>query len=509
VVAQPPLPPDPAGTSKARRRKVLAGGEGGRRVEAVNPSTPSSAWREMSPKWSRVETLLGGTDSMRAAGKKYLPQHENEKDENYRERLDRAVLYNMTQDVLESLVGRPFSEPMKVSDDCPPVMRNILDDVDLQGNAVGVFCRKWFKEGLAKGLAHVLVDYPTLPALPEGETRTAATDQKDERRPYWVFIKPENLIAANSVVRDGREILTHARILEEEKIPHDTWGERTVKKVRVFDCDPDQDVVTFRVFTLREDEKEWEETTPATQIDRPRIPLVTFYADRTGLMTAKPPMEDLANLNVAHWQSDSDQRNVMTVARFPMLAVSGVDDSGGKVVIGPKRVLSTPEATGRWYYVEHGGAAIAAGRQDLLDLEEKMSGHGAEFLRKKPGSQTATARALDSAEATSPLEDVVQRFNDAVAQVMDVTGGWLGLDEVGSVAVATDLGPETIEAADFDALKSARDRRDISRKTLLGEYQRRGVLSADFDADKDEEELRGEDVGGAATTGPIDLLAAQ
>lgn len=501
------LPPNPAGTSRTRKRKVLAGGETAlRREKTATVATQSGAWREMSPRWTKIETLLSGTCAMRAAGKKFLPQHENEKDETYQERLERAVLYNMTQDTLDSLVGRPFSDPVEIGDDVPEPVAVILDDVDLQGNKIGVFARKWFREGLAKGLAHVLVD---MPARPVSEDRTAADDIKDALRPYWVFIKPEQIISATSVVREGREILTQIRITENATVIEGQWGERIVKRIRVFDCDPDEDVVSYRVFTLDEDLHEWVETTPATAIDAERIPLVTFYADRTGLMTAKPPLEDLADLNVAHWQSDADQRSVLTVARFPLLAVSGVDDGGGKVLIGPKRVLSTPTEQGKWYYVEHGGAAIAAGRQDLLDLEEKMATKGSEFLRKKPGSITATARALDSAEATSPLEDAVTRFNDAIAQAMTITGRWMNLDDAGTVSVVTDLGPETVEASDFDALKTARAGRDISRETYLSELVRRGTLAEGFDSAKDLESLKSEDVGPAAIGGPIDPLAAQ
>ena len=69
------------------------------------------------------------------------------------------------------------------------------------------------------------------------------------------------------------------------------------------------------------------------------------------------PLLDLAWLNIAHWQSSSDQRHVLTVARFPMLAGSGVPENTN-VVVGPDRMLTTPNADGKFYYVEHTGAAI-------------------------------------------------------------------------------------------------------------------------------------------------------
>jgi hypothetical protein len=38
----------------------------------------------------------------------------------------------------------------------------------------------------------------------------------------------------------------------------------------------------------------------------------------------EPPLLDLAYLNVKHWQSQSDQDNILHIARVPILALIGV-----------------------------------------------------------------------------------------------------------------------------------------------------------------------------------------
>jgi hypothetical protein len=75
--------------------------------------------RAMLPVWEKIETLLDGTDAMRAAGQAYLPQHEEESDTAYNERLARATLLNMLQMTLDAWVGKPFSEPIGSGDDVP------------------------------------------------------------------------------------------------------------------------------------------------------------------------------------------------------------------------------------------------------------------------------------------------------------------------------------------------------------------------------------------------------
>lgn len=463
--------------------------------EDLTPASPSAAWNTMSPVWDKVETVLAGTAAMRAKGTRYMPRHEEERERAYKERLDRAVLYNISSMTLESWVGRPFSDPVKLID-VPEEMGPVLADVDQQGNAVGVFARRWFREGLAKALAHILVDFPAAAPVEAGRVRTLADDLAEGRRPYWCFVRPENLLFASAVIRDGREVLTQVRI-RETHVERDGWGERTIHRIRVIaHSGVAGDKAVFSIWEM-DDRQKWFEAQAPQVMDIDEIPLVTFYADRSDFMTGKPPLEDIVDLNIDHWQSRADQKAILTVARFPILAASGVvPEEIDKVLIGPQRILSTPDPSGKWYYVEHGGAAISAGREDLRDLEEQMAHYGAEYLRKRPGSESATARALDSAEATSPLEDSAIRFNDALARAMDVTGKWMKIEEPGRVEVPIDLGPETVQGEDFQALHAARDRRDLSREQYLKELRRRGTLADDFDPEADLALLTNEVVTG-------------
>jgi hypothetical protein len=436
-----------------------------------------------------METVLGGTEAMREAGAEYLPQHPEEEPQRYDERLAAATLLNITELTLDSLVGRPFSDPVKVLDTVPEQVKTVLDDVDLQGNNIDVFARQWFKEGLAKGFAHCLVEFPRRPEVAEGEApRTRADDLREGSRPYWVFIKPENLIFAHTEVINGVETVTHARILEEttERVG---FAEVWVTRIRVIE--PGIQQIYLKVVDERTQEVTWKlEDEFLTDLDF--VPLVTFYAEKDAPFVAKPPLSDLADLNIAHWQSCSDQRQILTVARFPMLAASGADQEATKMVVGPFSWLSSPDAQGRFYYVEHSGKSIGAGRQDLLDLEEQMAHYGAEFLTKRPGRETATARALDSAEATSPLQDMTLRFIDALNQALFFTAQWLKLDDGGSVEMTTDFGPEDPDQSDMNILKFTRNRQDISRRNYLKEMVRRGILPDDFDIDEDQKFLEEE-----------------
>ena len=177
-----------------------------------NPATTCEEYDALKPKWDRTIAVLGGTDAMRKAGKSYLPQHRAEDDAEYGERLDTATLYNITELTLNALVGRPFSEPVKYTDESAESLLEFVDDVDLEGSNMDVFARFWFRDGVAKLISHVLVDMPASDILPE--ERTLADDDRENMRPYAVHIPPENLFYWTHENVDGRDMLTEIRWIE-------------------------------------------------------------------------------------------------------------------------------------------------------------------------------------------------------------------------------------------------------------------------------------------------------
>jgi hypothetical protein len=450
--------------------------------DTTDPSQTSALYELMAPRWELINSLLGGTEVMRAAGETYLPRHEEESDLDYQERLATAVLLNMVEHTLETLVGKPFSEPIVASEDLPQQIADLFQDIDQQGNNLDVFCRAWFREGLAKAHSHVVVEFPR-----KAGVKNLAQERAAGLRPYWVAVRPENLLAARYVTISGVKTLVHARILE-TYTEVEGFSEVTKQRIRVMEpgvvrlYTPVKVKGSNKVKWTVLDGDEW-----LTGLEV--VPLVTFATHPD-----KPRLLDLAHLNVAHWQSYSDQRHVMTVARFPLLACSGSGgpnkDGSDDITIGPNKVLYSPDPQGRYYYVEHTGAAIEAGRKELGDLESQMANYGAQFLKKRPGSETATAAALDSAEASSELEAMTYMFCDAVAQALSLTAAWLRITgSSGTISLTTDWSGEEINTKDpVGVLQQARKDKDISREAYVNALKDMfGLLPENYDVDKDLE----------------------
>lgn len=442
--------------------------------------TPSQAYRDMCENLELVNTLMGGTDAMREAGQTYLPREPKESPEAYRNRLSRSVLYNAFADTVQKLVGKPFSKPSVLLQNTPEQIKGWSDNIDLCGSNITTFCRELFEFGLTDGLTHILIDFPR-----NEPGQTLADEQKAKARPYAVPIKASNLIAWSSELVNGVRTLTQVRIRENATEPDGKWGEKTVQRIRV--------LFTDRFDLYEKQKKDWV-LIDQGELSLGRVPLVTFYTGKTGFMTAKPPLLDLAHLNVQHWQSSSDQEHILHFIRFPLLHGAGFNQDQKEIEIGPNRMIISEDPQAKLTYVEHTGKAVDAGRQSLRDLEEKMDTMGAQLLVQRSGDATATAAALDTSKTNSALHDMVRRLENAMAQTFVLMAAWAKMDteNVGGVNINEDFGLSLIAGKDEDTLLKSRLAGELSRETYLSELKRRSVLRDDIDVEEEIERIETE-----------------
>lgn len=432
-------------------------------AQQATPATPSPEVEAMAQEWPLITALLGGTSAMRAAAKTYLPQAPAESDVAYQYRLKTSTLFNGFRRTVETLAGKPFSEPLQLNDDVPPQIAEYTKDIDLEGRNLQAFAHGAIQTALAYGLAHILVDYPPTPA------GTLEDQRRSGARPYFVAIHPKNLLGWTSERINGAETLTQIRIMESAREQVGEWGVKIIPQVRVLERD------NFRIY--RQNEKDEWVLFREGAVSLGEIPLATIYGDRTGFMTARPPLLDLAYLNVEHWQSNSDQTNILHVARVPILFAAGFGDS--KLTIGANTAVSADDPTAKLEYVEHTGAAIDAGRESLKDLEERMSLMGAQMLMHKPGSRTATEKSIDTAESDCALSAVVLNGEDALEQGLQFMAKWDGLAEGGSIEINDDFGG-WMDTLDENTLLRCRELGILSAETVFSELQRRKVISEEL-----------------------------
>ena len=340
-------------------------------------------------------------------------------------------------------------------------------------NDINAWSVDFFREGLSHGLCHAFVDHQKAVGV-----RTQADEKAAGVRPYVVMVKPEQVCGWR--VRDG--VLTQVRYREIIEESDGDFGTKCVTQIRVLEPG---------MWTTYRKPKEggvWAIHDQGTT-NLSVIPWVTFYTGRTGFMTAKPPLLELAHLNIKHWQSQSDQDNILHVIRVPILVRIGVQaqyDNQGKVIppefkVGTGALTDLP-INGDMKYVEHTGKAVDAGRQALLDLIAEMRMAGAKLLTPdKSATKTATQAEEEAAQDLSPLSRMANHFADCLAQLLQFMADYRSLGEGGTVEMRGSFDVDYMPEVSLPTLVAMANAGMISKETLFTEMQRRGVISDEYD----------------------------
>jgi hypothetical protein len=450
-----------------------------------DPSKTLPAVDAMREDWAIVDPLMGGTRAMREAGEALLPKWPKEEDCDYRNRLKLSTLLPAYSETVKNNTGRVFAEPIVLGEDIPKPIEAYAENFDRQGNNLQVWAQSFFTQALSHGLCHVLVDYPKTTDGEGNKTIVTKADEKAAKvRPYVVMIRPQQVLGWRSSSVDGEHVLTQFRYMEEVEEDDGAFGTKSVAQIRVLIPGA---WATYREGSVR-NKKGWQLHDQGTN-SLGHIPLATFYTNRTGYMTAKPPLIELAYLNVKHWQSQSDQDNILHVARVPMLAISGIDDDTWELKVGTASATKLP-TNGKMEWVEHTGASIEAGRTSLADLEDQMRIAGAKLLQKdKQVTKTATQAEDEAAQEMSPLQTMASQLEDTLDQTLQFFAEFIGEKEGGHLQVNgnfdIDFAPETTLPLLLNMASQGR----LSDETLFSEMQRRNVVSSDIKWDEEKAKI--------------------
>lgn len=434
---------------------------------------PSKALMHMAEEWELVSTLLGGTFEIRTKGEKYLPKFERESDNKYQKRLQTATLFPAYSRTIDILSSKPFSKSLTLK--TPANIEQWLENADLQGRDIDTFASDVFYDALAYGACGVLVEFPV-----SGDIKSLAQEKEAGLRPYFVHYRAKDVLGWREEVQNGVSKLIQLRLRECKMEADGEFGEKEVEYIRVLKPG------SWELWKKNEKDDWVLSESGVTTIKE--IPFVPFYGNRNrGFMCAKPALIELAHLNIEHYQSSSDQRNILHVARVPILALIGVNESD-EVVAGSSSAANLPMGADM-KFVEHSGAAIGAGRESILDLEERMRQTGAELLVIQPGKITATQVYTEDEGNKCALQRIVESFESSMNRCLQFMADWVGESDGGSVELFKDFGAASLTDASAQILLAAANANKISDATLIEEYKRRGILSYEINADDEKDRI--------------------
>lgn len=479
--------------------------------ENIRLTKRTDASQRMTDYIDKIDAIIGGLETMRAYPGN-LPSFPNEETAAYNYRLTCAKLTNIYRDTVESLASKPFEEEIRIVEgenkSIPEAITDFAENVDGRGNNLTVFASTTFFNGLNNTHDWILIDYPV---VERGTIRNLEEQKKAGIRPFWNHVLARNVYEVRNAVVGGNERLNYIRVFE----PAANGVADRFTEYEMIDGKPQL--------------TRWEKNTKGEYVKIDQrfltidvIPMVPFIAARRDGddWSFDPALRSAAELQVTLFRQESSLEFASEMTAFPMLSANGVKPDTDPVTkkprplaVGPSCVLYAPAdgngRVGSWTYVEISANSLTFLQSKIDKTKTDLRELGKQPLTAQSGNLTVITTAVAAGKAKSFVGQCGLLLKDAIENALVITCKWFGrsIDAAYDPEVSVYDGYDDFgdRGAEVTAIHEARKERDISQETYWQELKRRGILSAEFDPDKERALLLKELPGDNDETDPGDL----
>jgi hypothetical protein len=442
---------------------------------ALLPATKGIYYNSFLGEWAKIEAVYGGDSAIKNAATLYLPQLTGQSKTEYDAYLTRGCFFNAFARTTQGLSGA-ITRKEPVIETIPRV-EEVLSSVSLANESVQEVIKITVDNVLQFGYFGILVD---MPVLPEG-----AVVNKD---PYFAMY-PASTILNFRTRQEGSETKLELLCLAEVAHVQDSENRFNLiaqERVRVLEIIDNALIVklykkeqsTTNTETWSQEGDDIIPKIKGKPIDF--IPFVFFGAISNNPIPTSPPLIDLADLNIKHWQVSTDYYHGLHYCALPTPWAAGFA-VGTNLYIGAMKAWVSENPEARCGYLEFSGEGLGAIEKALSRLEAQMAIMGARMLeeQKKAAEAADTVRMRYSGD-TATLSSIVTSVEQGMIKAIDLLGLWMGIDTMETeVHLNRDFVAQKLEATDITALLQSWQAGAISLDTFLYNLQVGEVLSAD------------------------------
>ena len=429
----------------------------------------------MSDGWRIMEAVTNGSDWIRLNAAMYLPQEPREDDDAWRARVRRSVLSPFTVRILENAAGLVLRRPVKVIGD--DYWQDFARNVDGLGSSINEYARRAMISALTYGHCAILVDYPKDPGA-----LTLAEERAISRRPYFNHIDAPQIWGWRQDSTLPSAPLSQVRIHQIITRPAGKFGEDKVEQMTVIypgyyetyergTGTPSQNVVSSGNLSIAE------------------IPLVPIYATREGMLTSKPPLQDIASLNITHYQRQADLIHALHIAAMPTLVLEGWDAESSSASVGPNYGISM-EPGHKAYYIQSDASSFSSQSDEIQQLEQQMATLGVtKLLGQKFVAESADAKRVDQSQANSVLAILSLEMESALNEAFALAAAYLGV-EPPKIVLDREFDFYRLIGQDVAVLSDINARGGLTDETFLRVLQRGEVLPDNLNIEEEVDAIQ-------------------
>ena len=373
---------------------------------AVNAKHPE--YSKNLTKWQLMRDALAGE----VAKEKYVPKLSDQEEDEYSAYVGRAEFYNATARTQVALTGLLFAKPPKV--ELPEALKTIGENISLDDDTLEALAN----ECLSVGRCGVLVDLPSV----EKADYSKLEAERLNLRAYATLYKAENIINWKTTKINGSNVTSLVVLAETYAEPtQDEFVDKIKTRYRVLDLH--EGYYRQRVFseTKAGNFEAVSEIYPSANGQKLEyLPFTFFNVNDLKTSVEKPPLLDLAKINISHFRSEVDLEHGTHFTALPTPYVTGYQgESSEKLKIGSTAVWVINDPSAKVGFLEFSGAGLSTLENRIAVKEKRMSILGARLLldEKKTAEATETLQMRKSGE-NAVLTSVASTISEGIVSFL-------------------------------------------------------------------------------------------
>ena len=428
----------------------------------------------------KMRTVFEGDKAIKANAKTYVPKNTGVSDSDYNAIIQRSVFENFTEATAKGISGLIFAKEPTIS--LPASLELLKDNIDMDDNTIVDLSQNIVNELMEVGRCGLLIDVPNIDTTGMTKPQTDALNiraftklYKSETIINWRYesinsVNKLTLLVLHEVYEDWTDRFTSTlknRYRVYSLIDNVCYVEVYEQNDKVFENTMEMKLVIVKGSTLN------------------YIPFIPLTYKDISIIPVKPPLMDIANINLNYYGVAVERRNVIHFVGNPFFMGKGIntrDDKGNALTItlGSSIAQIFQEVNADMKIVETQGTGLAFNESYLNDCKVTMAALGARLLVDDAKAQISeNTMQMKTAGYRATIMQIANTASRGITQALKIIAEWenQNSNDVG-IELNTDYNLSEMDAQTITALVTAWQTGAIRKEDMFLKFQKGEIVES-------------------------------